>query len=57
MRKIGELKVGIRRALPLNVGVGPPKAWASQRDADQFQRNQVTSRALNESMARLPVAR
>jgi hypothetical protein len=55
--KIAELKLGFRRALPLNVRVGGSKAWASQRDAEQFQRNQVTSRGLNELMARLPVAR
>jgi len=55
--RIAEFKLTFRRALPLNMKVGRSKAWASAGAAEQFQRNQMTSRALNESMARLPVAR
>ena len=55
--KISELKLVFHRAVPLNMRVGRAKAWASPKAAEQFQRNQMTSRALSESMSRFPLAR
>jgi len=55
--KIDEFKLSFIRAVPLNIRLGRSKAWASPRAAEQFQRDQMTSRALGESMARLPLAR
>ena len=55
--RIAEFKLIFRRASALNIRVGRSEAWASPAAAEQFQRNQMTSRALSESMARLNVAR
>ena len=55
--KIAGLKAILHHAVLLNMRVGRSKAWASPTAAEQFQRNQMTSRALSESMSRFPLAR
>jgi hypothetical protein len=40
-----------------HVRISRSKAWASSRAAGQFKRDQMTRRAFDESMARLPIAR
>jgi len=55
--RIAEFKLIFRRASAPNIGVGRSEAWASPEAAEQFQRNQLTSKAVSESMARLHVAR
>lgn len=57
LSKINEFKLSSIRAVPLRIRLGCSKAWASQRAAEQFQRDQMTSRALDESMASLLLAR
>ena len=55
--KVPGLKAIFHRAVLLNMRVGRSKAWASPTAAEQFQRNQMTSRALSELIARFPTAR
>jgi hypothetical protein len=55
--KIDEFKLSFIRAVPLRIRLDCSKAWASPGAAEQFQRDQTTRRALDESMARLPLAR
>jgi hypothetical protein len=45
------------RAVSLDVRLSPSKVWASPRAAEQFQRYQMAGRVLDESMARLLIAR
>ena len=45
------------RAAALNIRLGRSKAWASPELAERFQRNQLASRALAESMAKLSLTR
>jgi hypothetical protein len=55
--RISDFKLSFIRAATLNIRFGRSKAWASPELAERFQRNQMASMALHESMARLPVAR
>jgi hypothetical protein len=55
--KIVDFERNLIRAISLDVRTGRSKPWASTRDAEQFARNQMTSRAFDESMVRLPIAR
>jgi hypothetical protein len=55
--KIGRFKLSFIRAVPLNIRVERSKAWASPSAAGQFKRNQIVARALDESLARFPLAR
>jgi len=55
--KIDDLGLGFIRAVPWNMRLGRSKAWAWPRAAEEFQRNQIATKALAESMARLPLAR
>jgi hypothetical protein len=57
LSRIDDFERSIIRAFSLGVRLSRSKAWASPRAAEQFQRNQMTSKALDESMARLPIAR
>jgi len=55
--KADGLGLSLIRAVPLKVRLGRSEAWAWPRAAEEFQRNQIASRAVVESMARLPLAR
>jgi len=57
MPNMDELEANLIREVPFNARLGGSKGWASPKDGQQFQRNQMVSRAFNESMARLPLAR
>ena len=55
--RIGNFERTFIRAVSLDMRLHRSKAWDSPRVAEQFQRNQMASRALSESMARLSIAR
>ena len=55
--KIHKFKFSFIRANPLNTRLARSKAWASPEAAEQFQRSQLTSRALSESVARFPLSK
>ena len=55
--KRDELESSLMREVSFNPRIDGSKAWASPKDAQQFQANQLTSMALNETMARLRLAR
>ena len=54
---IGSFERSFIRAISLGMRPLRSKAWDSPRAAEQFQTNQMASRALEESMARFPIAR
>jgi hypothetical protein len=55
--KIVDFERSFIRAVSLDRRLSRSKAWVSPRAAEQFQRSQMTSRAFDESMARLRIAR
>ena len=55
--KIGIFERSLIHLVSLGTRLGPSKAWVSPSAAEQFRRNQMARRALNESMTRLPIAR
>ena len=57
LSRIDDFERSFIRAISLDVRPRHSKAWASPGAAEQFQRNQLASRGLDESMAKLPIAR
>ena len=57
LSRIDDFERSFIRAVSLDVRLRRSKAWTSPGAAEQFQRNQMASRVLDESMARLPIAR
>jgi len=55
--RIDNFKRSFIRAVSSDIRLRHSKAWASPEAAEQFQRNQMASRVLDESIARLPIAR
>lgn len=55
--RTNDFKLSFIRAATLNIRLGRSKAWASPELAERFQRNQLVSRALDESMAKLSLTR
>ena len=57
MSRIDDFERSFIRAVSLKARLRRSEAWTSQGAAEQFQRNQMANRILDESMARLPIAR
>lgn len=57
LSRVDDLERSFTRAVSLDIRLRRSKAWPSPEAAKQFQRNQMASRVLDESMARLPIAR
>jgi hypothetical protein len=57
MSTIDDFERSFIRAVSLDARLRRSKAWASPEAAEQFQRNQMANRVLDESMAKLPIAR
>jgi hypothetical protein len=56
LSRIDDFERSYIRAVSLDIRLRRSKAWSSPGAAEQFQRNQMASRVLDESMARLRIA-
>lgn len=57
LSRISDFKLSFIRAVTLSAKFGRSKAWASPELAERFRRNQMVSRALDESMVKFSLAR